>query len=144
MLHERTDKLLTDSPPMGTKMADVTPTLTEEEREFCLAAYNFLDAFTDLQPTMTAQTIKAFLLVCIDEGKGSTDYAARLGVSPSIMTRYLLDWGERNRAREEGFGFIRQTRDTFDLRRQQALLTPPGRTMVHKLIRSVRTAFTKV
>jgi DNA-binding MarR family transcriptional regulator len=125
---------------MGTKMSDVKPTLNEQEKAVCLAVYNILDGFTDLQKTITAQSIKSFLLVCLDEGNGSTEYAERLGVNASIMTRYLLDWSERNRAREEGFNFIQQNRDTFDLRRQQAILKPPGKTMVHKMVRNIAAA----
>jgi DNA-binding MarR family transcriptional regulator len=44
----------------------------------------------------------------------------------------LLDIGDRNRAREEGFGWITQERDKFDLRRHAASVTPVGRALLNK------------
>jgi DNA-binding MarR family transcriptional regulator len=75
---------------------------------------------------MPLSYIVAYLEVACDEGKGVADYASKVDVSPTVMTRNLLDIGDRNRQREEGYGLITQERDLFDLRKHNARITPKG------------------
>jgi hypothetical protein len=56
------------------------------------------------------------------------------------MTRHLLDIGDRNRQREEGFGLITRERDRHDLRRHHARITPEGKALMHKIITALKTA----
>jgi hypothetical protein len=60
-------------------------------------------------------------------------------VSPTVMTRHLLDIGDRNRAREEGFGLVTQERDKFDLRRTHTIGTPFGKATMHKIMNALKT-----
>jgi DNA-binding MarR family transcriptional regulator len=113
-------------------MSDFKPTLTDDERAFARALMTCLEQFTYDRQTMPLQYVISFLRVCSEEGHGSVEYAKRAGISPTVMTRHLLDIGERNRARGEGFGWITQERDKFDLRRHAASVTPVGRALLNK------------
>lgn len=118
---------------LGAKMSsDFKPTLNDEERAYARALLAALEPFVADRKTMPMQYIMSFLRVCIEEGEGSTEYARRADISPTVMTRHLLDIGERNRAREEGFGWISQERDKHDLRRHTAKVTNPGRALLNK------------
>jgi hypothetical protein len=55
------------------------------------------------------------------------------------MTRHLLDIGDRNRAREEGFRWVTQERDTFDLRRHATRVTPSGRALLNRAKNAMMT-----
>lgn len=114
-------------------------TLNAEEKAFARAMLLALEAFTEDRHTMPLQYVISFLRVAADEGQGSVEYAKRAGISPTVMTRHLLDIGERNRNREEGFGWISQERDKFDLRRHAAKVTPVGRTLLHKAMNAIKT-----
>ena len=94
-----------------------------------------LEAFFSLRETMPAQYIRAFLLVAEKEGLGVVDYARRAGVSMSVMSRHLLDIGERNRYMEEGFGLVTHRRKPMELRKHEYFLTDKGRALLHKVIR---------
>ncbi|MGY3589387.1 hypothetical protein [Bradyrhizobium sp. USDA 4350] len=123
-----------------TSMSKFKPTLTEEERAAFRTTYLILKEFLKDRPTMPAQYIMTCCLVGMEEGKGVTEYAALNEVSPTVMTRHLLDIGERNRAREEGFGWITQERDPNDLRRHHARITPKGKGIAHRILQILRNA----
>jgi DNA-binding MarR family transcriptional regulator len=120
-------------------MSEFKPTLNEEERAYARALMLALEPFRALRPTMPLQYVYTFLQVATEEGKGVTEYANSAGISPTVMTRHLLDIGERNRAREEGFGLIVQERDKNDLRRHFARITPTGKALMHKIVNALKT-----
>lgn len=115
------------------------PTMTEEEKAFCRALRLALEPFREIRTTMPLQYVITFLDVALDEGKGVTEYAKNAGVPTTVMTRHLLDIGDRNRQREEGFGLITQDRDHHDLRVRHARVTPVGKALVRKIINALRT-----
>jgi hypothetical protein len=121
------------------KMSEFKPTLTEEEKAYARALLLALEPFRDIRSTMPLQYVYTFLMVATDEGKGGSEYAKDAGVSPTVMTRHLLDIGDRNRQREEGFGLITQDRDNEDLRRHHAKITPAGKALMHKIITALKT-----
>jgi DNA-binding MarR family transcriptional regulator len=112
------------------------PTLSEEERAALRALYLALKPFRDINPSMPLSYITAYLLVGMEEGKGVAEYAAKVDISPTVMTRNLLDIGDRNRQREEGYGLITQERDLFDLRKHNAKVTPKGKAIAHHVVTS--------
>lgn len=127
--------------PLGVPMSsEFKPSLSVEERAAMRALYLALKEFTALRPTMPLQYVLTFLLVATEEGKGVTEYAKMNEVSPTVMTRHLLDIGDRNRAREEGFGLITQERDPIDLRRHHARITPKGKGIAHRIMQALKTA----
>lgn len=115
------------------------PTLSEEQREYARTLRLALEPFRQINPSMPLSYIIAFLEVELDEGKGVAEYAAKLGLSPTVMTRNLLDIGDRNRQREEGYGLITQERDLFDLRKHNAKITPKGLALTNAYIRGLQT-----
>jgi DNA-binding MarR family transcriptional regulator len=98
----------------------------------------FLSELAKLRPTMPLQQAIAFLLVAEDEGLGVGEYAQLANVSQSVMTRNLLDLGERNRNKGPGFGLLEQRMDPVNMRRHQTFLTPDGRALVRRLIHALR------
>lgn len=95
------------------------------------------EPFDNIRHTMPLQYIRAFLLVALEEGLGVNEYAQRSGVSQSVMSRHLLDLGERNRYMKAGFGLLTQRPDPLELRKQQTFLTDKGRTIAHRIIREL-------
>jgi DNA-binding MarR family transcriptional regulator len=97
-----------------------------------------LEPFRALRQTMPLQYIVSFLLVALDEGRSVNEYAERAGVGTSVMSRHLLDIGERNRNKEEGFGLVTQRADPMELRKHQMMLTPKGRVVAHQIARHIK------
>jgi DNA-binding MarR family transcriptional regulator len=120
-------------------MPEFKPTLTEEEKGYARALMLALEPFREIRGTMPLQYVYTFLMVATDEGKGGTEYAKDAGVSPTVMTRHLLDIGDRNRSMEEGFGLITQERDRNDLRRHHARVTPQGKALVRRFMNALKT-----
>lgn len=112
--------------------------LSEEEIEAFRRLFLALQPFRDLNPSMPLSHITAYLLVGIDEGKGVADYAKKIDLSPTVMTRNLLDIGDRNRQREPGLGLITQERDLLDLRKHNATVTPKGRAIAHRVTTALK------
>ena len=82
---------------------------------------------------MPLSYVTACLLVGMEEGKGVTEYASAVNTSPTVMTRNLLDIGDRNRQCEEGYGLVTPERDLFDLRRHLARITPKGKAIANRV-----------
>jgi hypothetical protein len=110
-------------------MSKFKPTFTEEERAAARSMFLALKPFRDLNPSMPLSYVTAFLLVAMEEGKGVAEYASKVNAAPAVMTRNLLDIGDRNRQREEGYGLITQERDLFDLRKHNAKGTARGKAV---------------
>jgi DNA-binding MarR family transcriptional regulator len=97
-----------------------------------------LEAFLRLKGTMPARQIQAVLLVAEHEGLSVSDYASKAGVSPTTMSRNLLDVGERDRHYAEGLGLI-EGRDNLMNRREKVYhLTPKGRGLLASLTKRVK------
>ena len=120
-------------------MSEIKPTLTDEEKAFARALMLALEPFRAIRSTMPLQYVYTFLQVACDEGKGVTEYAQKAGISVTVMTRHLLDIGDRNRQREEGFGLITQERDRNDLRRHHARVTPTGKALMNRIVNALKT-----
>jgi hypothetical protein len=122
---------------MMTQGGDFRQTLTAEEKERLEALLAALEPFRAIRGTMPLQYVIAFLQVCLEEGEGTLEYARRTGVSPSVMSRHLLDIGDRNRHMKEGFGLVTQRQDPLNLSRHQQMLTPRGRAIAHQITRAL-------
>lgn len=94
-----------------------------------------LDPFFEIRDTMPLQYLKAFLLVARKEGLGVVDYAQQAGVSMSVMSRHLLDIGERSRHMEKGFGLVTYRSNPMELRKHEYYLTDKGRALAYRLAR---------
>jgi DNA-binding MarR family transcriptional regulator len=125
---------------METLLMDaVKPSISDEEIEAAEALFLALKPFFEMEhAVLPAAYIRAFLLVCKKEGLGVSEYAQQVEISPTVMTRNLLDIGDRNRQREKGLELITQERDPYDLRKHRAKLTPKGRKLIHDITVSLR------
>ncbi|MET4017724.1 MarR family winged helix-turn-helix transcriptional regulator [Bradyrhizobium sp. S3.2.12] len=110
------------------------PSISDEEIESLEALFDALKPFFEMEhAVLPAAYIRAFILVGKKEGLSVSEYAQQLQISPTVMTRNLLDIGDRNRQREKGFQLITQERDPYDLRKHRARLTPRGRKLAHDI-----------
>jgi DNA-binding MarR family transcriptional regulator len=109
--------------------------LGDEEKARIDAALAILEPFLEIRPTMPLQYVVAFLHVAREEGLGVKEYAERTDCGVSVMSRHLQDIGDRDRYKEPGFGLITQRQDPMNLRTHQAMLTPLGRTLAHRIAR---------
>jgi DNA-binding MarR family transcriptional regulator len=113
-------------------------TLADSDRKVVKALLGALEPFRVIRGAMPLQYVTAFLLVAEEEGLGVNDYAKRAGVSMSVMSRHLLDIGERNRNMEEGFGLVTYRANPLELRKHEYMLTDKGRTVLHQIMRQLK------
>jgi DNA-binding MarR family transcriptional regulator len=119
--------------------ASTKTAFTAEERAHAAALLASLQTFLGDNTAMPAQYVMTFLRVVADEGKSVSDYATSAGISKAVMTRHLLDIGERARDHTEGMGLVYQKRDIHDLRINRTYATPQGRTMFLRMMNALRT-----
>lgn len=125
------------------KINKFEPTLSEADRAAARTLLQAIEPFRQINPSMPLSYLTAFLLVAAEEGKGVAEYAEAAStpgiepVSPTVMTRNLLDIGERNRQREAGYGLITQERDLFDLRKHNARITTRGKAFMNAIRRAL-------
>jgi DNA-binding MarR family transcriptional regulator len=94
--------------------------------------------FLQERDTMPLQYFTTFLLVALNEGLSVKEYAELAQVSTSVMSRHLLDIGDRNRHMTEGFGLVTSRPHPMELRKHEVFLTPKGRALLHNMIRIQR------
>jgi DNA-binding MarR family transcriptional regulator len=97
-----------------------------------------LDPFFRIRSTMPASAIQAFLLVAEKEGQTVGDYAKKAGISPTSMSRHLLDMGERNRHAEDGAGLVEGRENILNRREKVYHLTAKGRAFLSAITQRVR------
>lgn len=114
------------------------PTLNEEERAAARALLLTLKSFRDVSPNMPLSYVLAFLTVAAEEGHSVAEYADKMGISPTVMTRNLLKIGDLNRKKEDGLGLITSERDAFDLRKYNARVTVEGRTLMQTAMSALK------
>jgi DNA-binding MarR family transcriptional regulator len=125
---------------MPSRTAGARDGLKEDDTKLMRAFYLALEPFEQIRHDMPMQYVRTFMLVCMEPGLSVMEYANRAGVSQTVMSRHLLDIGERNRHMEPGFGLVTKRQDPMNLRRWEVLLTEKGRQVAHKMMRSLRTA----
>lgn len=111
--------------------------LDKNEEAHADVLMDVLDSFRRLRATMPLQYVVTLLAVARDEGKSVGEYARKLGISPSVMSRHLLDIGERNRHMEDGFGLVTFRPNPRNLREHEYYLTPKGYQLVQQIVRKM-------
>jgi DNA-binding MarR family transcriptional regulator len=139
MAHTNGDYL--NAPHLGGNMAAAVPMgykshLTDEVRQAAKALRLALEPFVALNPTIPASYIISFLAVAEKEGRPVNEYATELGIYKAVMTRHLLDLGERDRRGEEGMNVIEQVRDKKDLRINRSFISEKGAALLSKVRRA--------
>lgn len=97
-----------------------------------------LDPFFRIRSTMPASAIQAFLLVAEKEGLTVGEYAKKAGISPTTMSRHLLDMGERDRDGEAGAGLVEGRENILNRREKVYHLTAKGRAFLSSITQRVR------
>src|SRR5262249_35233403 len=98
-----------------------------------------MEAFRAIRRTMPLQHAYAFLLVALEEGRGVSEYAKRVGVTQAVMTRILFSLGSSSQGRAPGYGLVQQAIDPKDSRRTQTFLSIKGRVLMHEIVRLMRS-----
>jgi hypothetical protein len=117
--------------PMGYKSL-----LSDEARQAAKALRLALEPFVQLNPNIPASYIISFLTVAEKEGRPVSEYANEVGMLKAVMTRHLLDLGERDRHGGEGMNVIEQRRDRVDLRINRSFINEKGATLLSKVRRA--------
>lgn len=110
--------------------------LSDETRQAAKSLRLALEPFVTLNPTIPASYIISFLAVAENEGLMVSDYAKEVGVYKAVMTRHLLDLGERDRRGAEGMNIINQVRDKVDLRVNRSFINEKGAALLSKVRRA--------
>ena len=110
------------------------------EQSFAQKLRDVLERFSALDPKgpsakpMAITEAIAFLLVNEQPGKTVNDYAALAGISPTSMSRYLLDLGERQRTGVDGLGLVEGRPNLLDRREVQYRPTDKGTAFMFSLV----------
>jgi DNA-binding MarR family transcriptional regulator len=102
-----------------------------------------MEAFRAIRRLMPLQHAYAFLLVALEQGLSVSEYATRVGVTQSVMTRILFSLASSSQGRAPGYKLVQQTTDLEDPRRTQTFLTGKGKVLVREILRVVRSNKTK-
>jgi hypothetical protein len=105
-----------------------------------LMSIQAFELFRKIRPTMPLQYVYTFLLVATHEGMTVTELSKLAEVAQTVMSRHLLDLGDRNRYMEDGMGLVTMKPDRMDMRRHQVILTPQGRALFTKWCELIRLA----
>jgi DNA-binding MarR family transcriptional regulator len=129
--------MLNETAVMGGSVSNAhfRQSLSDDEKAVLQDLLAALECFRELRRDMPLQYVVSYLLVALEEGLGPTEYGTKIGVSQPVMSRHLLDIGDRNRNKTEGFGLITQRPDPMHLSKHQALLTGKGKALAHRLVR---------
>ena len=110
--------------------------LSDELRQAAKALRLALEPFVALNPNIPASYIVSFLLVSEKEGRPVGEYAVELDMYKAVMTRHLLDLGERDRHGGEGLNLVEQHRDKVDLRVNRTFISEKGAALLAKVRRA--------
>ena len=97
-----------------------------------------LDPFFRERPTIPARCVQAFFLVAEKEGLSVAEYAKRAGISPTTMSRNLIDMGERDRNHEEGPGLVESHENIMNRRESLYRMTTKGRALLASITKGAK------
>ena len=106
----------------------------EEERDAARALFGRSGVLQATEAHHALQYVYLFLTVVVKEGQTVTEYAEKAGVPQTVMTRHLLEIGDRSRDKEKGLGLVTQKADMNDLRKHRAYVTTLGKSTMNKVI----------
>lgn len=93
-----------------------------------------------LEPVRDLPVNKLMTLLTVAQKQGLTvdDYAKRAGISPTTMSRHLLDLGEVDRKQEAGLGLVEGRVNVTNQRERVYELTAKGRALLTKVTGAIR------
>lgn len=93
-----------------------------------------IEAFQRIDHKIPSTYIAAFIAVALDPGKGPTQYAKALNSTQPLVSRFLLEIGQKSRYRDEPLGLVDRDVSPHSLREQEYFLTPRGRALVQEIV----------
>jgi len=108
--------------------------IADDELRMAQRLLAVLDTFRMVRHTIPVHLVSALLLVATDEGKSGIHYARKSGVSPSVMSRHLIDLSDAFRNGDAGLGLIERRKSRVSLREQEVYLSPAGRKVVRQAL----------
>jgi DNA-binding MarR family transcriptional regulator len=78
--------------------------------------YNSLDPIHRISDSLPLSFIRVFLMIVMQPGRSTSDYAKACGCGQAQMSHRLSDLGETTRKLQPGLGLITSTRDPMDRR----------------------------
>jgi DNA-binding transcriptional ArsR family regulator len=117
-------------------MADDSLELTDQQKKRLHGMHLLLGAILDGMRLRGLRSppvslIQTFFEVCRQEGLSVDEYAKRVEIPQTTMSRHLLDLGDHNRKMEPGLGLV-TSRPGDDGRRHEYILTERGRLLRDK------------
>lgn len=100
-------------------------------------AMRLRDALTPIRD-LPVNKVLSLLEVALKEGLTVDDYAKRAGISPTTMSRHLLDLGEVDRRMQPGLGLVDGRTNITNQREKVYGLTPKGRGLLAKVVEAIR------
>lgn len=100
-------------------------------------ARDLLVALTPVQQ-MPVNKLMTLLTVALKEGLTVDDYAKRAGISPTTMSRHLLDLGDIDRNGKPGLGLVDGRTNVTNQRERVYVLTIKGRSLLAKVVEAIR------
>lgn len=96
---------------------------------------DFLQAFRTVEPSLPSSYMVAFMAVAMEPGHGTVYYAKKLGMVQPVVSRILLEIGQKTRTGGAGLGLVDSATDPVDLRLRRYFLTPKGTALLNSLLK---------
>lgn len=125
----------TQTVPNSSKRNSKFHELNDDDARALRKLKRAIESFRALDPRMPTSYVDAFLSVCLEPGKGPTDYAQDMGTIQPIASRVLLEIGGKARLREESLELVDRQVSDASLRNQEYFLTPKGRQLMNQLLK---------
>lgn len=118
--------------------------VASEDEQFALRkCLLLLETFRAIRRLMPLQHAYAFLVVALEEGLSVSEYAKRVGVTQSVMTRILFSLASSSQGRGPGYRLVQQAIDLENPRQTQTFLTAKGKVLMREIARLVHSDQTK-
>jgi hypothetical protein len=112
--------------------------LTEDEEKALRKIRKIIQIVREIDGQFPLAYLETFLVACLHQGTGPSDYAKELGSIAPIVSRALIDMGSRHRYRDEGYKLLDRQYSAVSARNQEYFLTPGGKALMRKLAKTMK------
>src|ERR1700687_4018247 len=118
-------------------MTPATESIAPEARHTLAGILRVLGLFQNLDRHISVESIKALLLVALNENKSVNDYARMAGVGGGPMSRRIGDLGDLDKNLNPGLQLVESRPDPLDRRLTLVRLTHQGRAFANRVAGAV-------
>lgn len=97
-----------------------------------------MEIFHEYGAAFPASYVRAFLTIAEKPGRSISEYGDMLDTSQPVISRLLLQLGEKSRAGGKGLGWVQRVADPHDLRIKRLEITPRGQNVVQRIETAMR------